>query len=105
MYEYDSFSGHEYNIRFSGQINTVQPVPVSTAMECFADGNFRFSVLAPDTRHHTASGCLVHHVSHYIESTSFRSCTDETLLPAIQCAICLATSFATGTTTALPNCR
>lgn len=62
---------HDHRVEFSKyQIGSaregpvMQSEPVTLAMKCLSNQNFRFGILCRNGSHHLTSLCLVKHVSH-----------------------------------------
>lgn len=66
MYEDGNFPGRKDQVRTAGQSSTTKPVPESSGMQCLANKQFRFGVLASDAGHHPAPCGFVYNVCHAV---------------------------------------
>lgn len=55
MYKYTGLQARQYNVRSSGKIPAMQPIPVSIGVQESAYQHLRLRVLPPDGRHHPRS--------------------------------------------------
>lgn len=62
MDEYDGPVARECHIGTARNVASMQPVSETEGVQGLADSQFRAGILAPDTRHHTASGLLIDHI-------------------------------------------